>query len=247
MRHIVIGDIHGMLNELVLLWSNLGIQKSDQVILLGDMIHKGPKSDAVIYFLRDKISQGYAVKAILGNHEVKHLKDVSKGKSVWVSLHPSSDSYLRGLKPYLRFENGGKSFVCVHAGLPPEMFLNDSDSRMFQEAEPLCWSTRYLGEYFWPELYSGQLGVALFGHQPYFEGPAVYYDFQGSPVAYGLDTGACMGYSLTAAVIEGGRVLFKSQPSLDSYTKRKLVPRDPNLSKAYLTSRENINKIWEKF
>ena len=54
------------------------------------------------------------------------------------------------------------------------------------------------GDPFWAEVYDGRFGHVVFGHQPFFDGPAVF------PHATGIDTGAVHGTGLTALVYEAG-------------------------------------------
>ena len=270
MRHIVVGDVHGMLSELRLLWLNLSPKKTDQIIFLGDLIHKGPDSDGVVTFLREKKGQGYDLHVVCGNHEYKHLKDVSRQKSPWVRLHPANDFFLSLALPYHQFVSGGDPFLCVHGGvypqffaqyaLPPyEEFKNASpDLRaavteflttryVCPEGRPIALKKETAEDVMWPTMYDGRLGQVFYGHQPYFEGPSLHHGHDGKPLAFGMDTAACMGYWLTAAVVEEGVVSFKSQKAVKEYTQRKSVRNDPNECLSYLLSRQACKSMWEVF
>lgn len=84
MRRIIIGDVHGCLDELLILWNHLSISPKDQTIFVGDLLHKGPESAAVVDFVYQhhllNPSQCFTIK---GNHEERQLRyecweDVSK-------------------------------------------------------------------------------------------------------------------------------------------------------------------------
>jgi predicted MPP superfamily phosphohydrolase len=82
MRQIIIGDVHGCIDELNELMQLLAPSADDQLIFIGDLIDRGPDSSGVV---RQVVqwSKQMDVKLILGNHEekflryVKHIKDGS--------------------------------------------------------------------------------------------------------------------------------------------------------------------------
>lgn len=55
------------------------------------------------------------------------------------------------------------------------------------------------GDPFWAQVYDGRFGHVVFGHQPFFDGPAEFLH------ATGIDTGAVHGTGLTALVLEAGQ------------------------------------------
>jgi serine/threonine protein phosphatase 1 len=132
MRHIVIGDVHGMLSELKNLWNKTHPTSQDQVIFLGDLIDKGPHSNEVVTFVREKKEAGFDIILIMGNHEDTHLRTHHKLKK---DMHPSKAEKLKsklefesdeknieflnkGLHFY-KFKSGDKQFVAVHGGIHP--------------------------------------------------------------------------------------------------------------------------------
>jgi len=52
MRTIVIGDVHGCLDELLTLVSRCGYAAGDRLILVGDLVAKGPDSLGVVAWAR---------------------------------------------------------------------------------------------------------------------------------------------------------------------------------------------------
>ena len=73
MRHIFIGDVHGMLDELTNLLRKLELRKDDQIVFVGDLLDKGPDSAAVVRLVRN-LSTTHSVVLVLGNHEDTHAR-----------------------------------------------------------------------------------------------------------------------------------------------------------------------------
>src|SRR5437764_3990121 len=67
-RLIAIGDIHGCHQEFAELLARLNLTKSDRLILLGDLVNRGPDSCKVIDLARE-----HRAVALLGNHELRLL------------------------------------------------------------------------------------------------------------------------------------------------------------------------------
>ena len=61
----VIGDVHGHFDSMLNLIENMNLGNGDQVLILGDLVDRGPKSSDII----DYVLQNEHVHAIMGNHE----------------------------------------------------------------------------------------------------------------------------------------------------------------------------------
>ncbi len=147
MRTILIGDVHGCLEELARLLEKLSLERADHLVFLGDLIHKGPDSAGVVKLgvhLRDS---GYRTTLIRGNHESVFLKRVAKAQKASFpqhsstksgretpdfdkSKHPSSGELLRSLSPEeIAFLQSSVPVlvmpelgaIAVHAGIPMRM------------------------------------------------------------------------------------------------------------------------------
>lgn len=68
-RIIAIGDIHGCHQEFADLLEQLALTKDDQLILLGDLVNRGPDSCQVI-----ELAKAHRAISLLGNHELRLLK-----------------------------------------------------------------------------------------------------------------------------------------------------------------------------
>ena len=66
----VIGDVHGYANTLLALLDSLNLSSRDKVVLLGDLVDRGPRSCEVIRIARENPQ----IFSVLGNHEEMMLK-----------------------------------------------------------------------------------------------------------------------------------------------------------------------------
>jgi len=73
MRHIFIGDIHGMLSSLNSLLDMLDLQQDDVVVFVGDLLDKGPDSAGVVRRV-SSLADTNNVILVKGNHEDTHAR-----------------------------------------------------------------------------------------------------------------------------------------------------------------------------
>jgi len=131
MRTIIIGDIHGCLEEFQRLIHTLRLQPKDHLVLLGDLIDKGPDSAGVVSFAR-ALAKSYRLSLVLGNHEESHLRWVAKEekKRARMKRHLESQflhtqmsledvEFLRTADLLVPLPEVGA--VAVHAGIPEFM------------------------------------------------------------------------------------------------------------------------------
>ena len=72
MRHIFIGDVHGM-DKALEGCEQVAPTTEDQIIFVGDLVDKGPNSAGVVRRARE-LSQTQNVVLVLGNHEDTHAR-----------------------------------------------------------------------------------------------------------------------------------------------------------------------------
>jgi bis(5'-nucleosyl)-tetraphosphatase (symmetrical) len=120
----LIGDVQGCDTALQRLLGEIGFSPSrDRIVLLGDLVNRGPASLAV---LQRMAALGGAATCLLGNHDL-HLLAVAHGVR---SLHkgdtfedvltaPDAPAWLDWLRqqPLAHLEAG---WLCVHAGVVPQ-------------------------------------------------------------------------------------------------------------------------------
>jgi serine/threonine protein phosphatase 1 len=143
-RRIVIGDIHGHYDGLMLLIDSLHLTPHDQLYFLGDLIDRGPKSAQVMEYVRQK---GYA--CVRGNHEQMMLEAFPNGQIFSPALHAwmysggraTMSSYedpdmmlehLKWIETLPNYLDLGDVWL-VHAGVHPDMTIESQDQQQF------CW------------------------------------------------------------------------------------------------------------
>ena len=126
----LIGDVQGCDAALGRLLDEIGFSPSrDTVVMLGDLVNRGPDSLAVLRRLR---GHGDAVRCLLGNHDL-HLLAVAHGvrrphrsDTLDGILHaPDRDAWLDWLRTRrLALRHAG--WLCVHAGVVPAWSADDT-------------------------------------------------------------------------------------------------------------------------
>lgn len=74
---VVIGDVHGCLDEageLLDLLSERGLDRKSQLVLVGDLVDKGPDAVGVVRLFRELRDDGWTIVLCEGNHEEKHAR-----------------------------------------------------------------------------------------------------------------------------------------------------------------------------
>lgn len=125
------------------------------------------------------------------------------------------------------------NILCLHGGIPGNMSklpdrpsdiqnMSKKDQNWYRQilrtrfidretGKMLSLGREKEGDPFWADAYDGRFGHVIFGHQPFFDGPAEF------PHATGIDTGAVDGGSLTALIIEAdGSRTFLSEPAISA-------------------------------
>ena len=123
-RTIFIGDVHGCAQELRLLIQKLEVQSDDRVIMLGDLINRGPDPAGVVDFV---FEQGY--ESLMGNHEdeyLRHYHGMEPYKSLHARLGPEKHTWLEARPLWIESDD----FIAVHAGLEPGKHPSESSRRV---------------------------------------------------------------------------------------------------------------------
>jgi len=197
-RLIVVGDIHGCHQEFSDMIGRLTLEKADRLVLLGDLVNRGPNSAKVI----DLALENRAI-SLLGNHErrlLKYRRTVDKsvlkdGDLDTVALLQDEHwAYLETMALWL--EEPELNTVLVHGGfLPSEPWQKqtadivtriqvvDADGRPAKRADAPdapAWADLWVGPPF-----------VVYGHTPRSE---VYK----RKWSLGIDTACVQGGYLTA-------------------------------------------------
>ena len=206
-RTYVIGDIHGCCREfrrLVDLCSARARGKPSRLIVLGDMVDRGPDSFGVVQLIRHRLAAEYpvfaSVIALKGNHEAMMAEAALGGdrraKEIWVDPANGGDATVESYPDTKTLRDDARwladlptSFedelrVYVHAGVRPGVPLKDQ-----KDADRLWIRGPFLRHRGVHEKY------VVHGHTP-VEKPDV------RPNRVNLDTGLVYGGRLTAAVFD---------------------------------------------
>ena len=202
-RIIAIGDIHGCAREFEDLLAKVAATRDDRVILLGDLINRGPDSARVIALARD-----YAFRSLLGNHELRlinyrrtgdpsHLKKADY--DTLKQLSAKDWAYLQAMP--LTFHLVELGTVLVHGGFLPNRPWRTQPARVVtrvqvvdRDGEPRKRSEAPDCPH-WSEMWSGPPFV-VYGHTPVREPAKTAWSL-------GIDTGCVNGGALTACILPG--------------------------------------------
>ena len=206
-RLIAVGDIHGCHVEFAEMLEQLDLQVEDRLVLLGDLVNRGPDSVKVI-----DLARGARSISLLGNHELRLLKFRKTGDRKYMKerdletfdmLRPDDWAYLEAMP--LTFEEPELTTVFVHGGFLPgepwqrqsaevvtriQVVDRDGNPRK-RAAAPDAPS--------WADLWGGPPYV-VYGHTPR---PEVYK----LKWSIGIDTGCVLGGHLTALVLPEKRLV----------------------------------------
>lgn len=219
MRHITVGDIHGCIEEFKALLDQVKYRPGeDDLILLGDLLDRGPDPAAVVRFAREQ-----QARCIRGNHEetairwrrheqcaknVKNYKNPMKPKTSdrlaqWEAIPEEDWKWIASLPNYIVFE---KDRVAVHAGCMPGVPIDKQEPRHLNRLRYVHNETGEMVAFngsdegipgtMWYDLWKGPETV-VFGHITSSEIIVGKYE-----KAIGIDTGCYGGGHLTAAIFQ---------------------------------------------
>lgn len=223
-RLIVIGDVHGCLEELRSLLEEVKFSPgNDHLLFLGDIVDRGPLVNDTVTYVKSLCDRGFAI-CLLGNHEEKHIRF---DRHTWETLRSGKPNpmrfdkqrshehavmslqeraWLSTLPLFVKFTDGGRRWIASHAGIPCDKPMEEQDPKKLVR-------TRYLdeqtgayatskdpdvvpeGAVYWARRWRGPESV-VYGH--------IVHDLpMWEGLTFGIDTGCCFGGRLTAAIFDG--------------------------------------------
>ncbi len=200
MRTIVVGDVHGCSGELETLLEQVMLGPGDRLIMVGDLVARGPDSRGVLATVR-----AAAGRSVLGNHEAKILSWRDRGvplrpvhMQVAEALTEEAWGMLRAMPLWIDLAEHGARVV--HAGVVAGLPIEETPTRALLTMRTVDgegnWSDAAEGGALWGSCYEGPPHV-LFGHHARDE-------LQLWDRATGLDTACVYGNRLSALVLDEG-------------------------------------------
>src|SRR5262245_62847635 len=118
-RTLVIGDVHGCLDELRALVAAARLGADDQVGFVGDLVAKGPDSAGVVGWARER-----GAAAVMGNHD-EHVLRALEGdhgakeahRRVAATLSKADAKWLAARPLWWRLADLDEPHVVVHGGM----------------------------------------------------------------------------------------------------------------------------------
>lgn len=218
-RTVIVGDVHGCVEELDELLDRIALSTSDALVFVGDLVVRGPSPHQVLSRLRK-----LGARSVRGNHEERLLrlreteaaeatrkdrgrkdkggrKEASPGaeaaREAARDLTARDWETLEGLPLWLDLPEHGVRVV--HAGLLPGLPIHEQSPRVLMSIRCVNGKGEAVeerGHRPWAERYAGPEHV-VYGHNAGRE--PVFFTH-----ATGLDTGAVYGGHLTALVLPAG-------------------------------------------
>jgi len=209
-RTIIIGDVHGCLDELNMLIDQINYNQSqDELFFTGDIINRGPDSKSV--WLRVKELGG---QSVLGNHEYFLKQNILAGNSEYLNQFELEFDYIYSeffqdvLSWPLMIETD--QFILVHAGIQPGHPISSQHPHVLTTIRTFNKETLEINQPDdppWFEAYHDSK-LLVFGHWAQLEGVT-------RTNVIGLDTGCVYGKKLSALVLPERQIV--SVPALKTY------------------------------
>jgi hypothetical protein len=201
-RTLFVGDVHACRDELLTLLDKVAFTESDRLVMVGDLVVRGPDPRGTLDLLRS-----LAAVSVRGNHEDRLLRYREKPAHTPLgnlalatarTLRKRDWAFLSSLPLWLDIP--AHDVRVVHAGLVPGVPIEQQDPRTLMDIRCLDRGgapTDKRGYLLWGKVYSGPPHV-VFGHN-------ARQDPQIHAAATGLDTGCVYGGHLTAMLLSKGQ------------------------------------------
>jgi hypothetical protein len=206
MRTVIVGDVHGCSAELETLLERIAFADGDRLVMVGDLVARGPDSCGVLALVRS--AKG---RSALGNHEAKLLSWRERGAPLGPGHQHVADSLsdedwrmIEAMPLVIDLPEHGARVV--HAGVIPGTPVEDTPREallLMRSIDRGEWSASRDEGVLWGSVYEGPTHV-LFGHN-------AREDLQLWPHATGLDTSCVYGNRLTALVLAEGEPIPRGE------------------------------------
>ena len=128
-KTFIVGDVHGCFQEFLELLEKVNYkEKTHRLILVGDVINRGPFSLKMLKWVKDN-----QIEMVRGNHEQAFIAGFGKNKWAFPSLRQLKEEMQEDLGQWVKWLSNlplyieEKDFLVVHAGLVPGEKPQDSN------------------------------------------------------------------------------------------------------------------------
>jgi len=244
----IIGDVHGCYDELLVLLTQLGYERSTgggfkhpqgrKAVFVGDLVDRGPKIPETVVLVKQMVDAGDAL-CVPGNHDIKFMRAIW-GKNVqithglgdslkqfeeadknWHGLSRIAADFMNKMVSHYVLDDG--KLVVAHAGMKEEMQGRGSakvrDFALFGETTGEMDERGLPVRYNWAAEYRGK-AMVVYGHTP-VEQP------EWLNRTINIDTGCVYGGKLTALRYPEKELV--SVPALRTYYEpvKRTPPAEP--------------------
>jgi len=214
MSSIVVGDVHGCLEELDELLALLGPRRDHRLVFAGDLVDRGPDSVGVVRRVRE-----LGADCVLGNHDEKHvrwarhearrradpsyvnpMRSFSPSRAAMnAALDEADHAFLASRPAFLELGDG---WWVVHAGCLPRLPVARQKSAVLLRCRWLDERDKMIGQpdapegsRHWSDVWPGPERIVYGHHVHDLASP------KRTEHTAGIDTGCCFGGRLTAIVL----------------------------------------------
>ena len=202
-KTFIVGDVHGCFEEFLALLKKIDYDpESHRLILIGDIINRGPFSLEMLKWVRER-----GIEMVRGNHEQAFLNGINKD----IQLNPIFRKLQKDMKGNLEkwvhwlsglpFYIEEKNFLVVHGGLVPGERPKYSDPHLLMNIRTWDGVGKDIKNELNPAWYSFYKGkkLVIYGH----------WANQGLNIrknTIGLDTGCVYGHKLSGLLLPDRKV-----------------------------------------
>lgn len=197
-RTLIVGDIHGCYEEFMQLLKKASYdEKTDRLILVGDLINKGPSSLKTLEWVANE-----GCEVVLGNHELGFLNYIENPnpkfevfRKLVSEMGDSLEEWVQWFKKIPLYIE--EDFIVVHAGIVPGYKLEETPAHLLTRIRTWDGHGEDLNSKMnpaWHELYEGEK-VVIYGH---WAGQGLRVEDK----TIGLDSGCCWGGKLSLLHLE---------------------------------------------
>lgn len=148
---VVVGDIHGNIDDLIQIFQKFGYPPKQKYIFLGDYVDRGFNSVEVLLLLYSlKVKYPDFIFLLRGNHETKRVSSSYGFKSECCAYFSKKiySSFIESFRFLPIAATLNNSIFCVHGGLSPDLFLLNDIADIIK---PIEGSSKIVSEILWSD------------------------------------------------------------------------------------------------